>query len=138
MKRLAMIVVLLLTTLSIFPSYAMSSSKKPFKLPLENFRVDPAWQKLDLRLQKEYSDAASLGMGWKRFDCIVKLDKKPDAAGRDILKRAGFDHRSVIGSIATGGIKAYQLRSVAALENVKSIELSALMNYKKGAGLHAK
>jgi len=109
---------------------AMASAGQPKKA--EEFKGTPAYDKLDLRFKQAWEESQGKGGDPdKVLECIIKLSHKPSNDERATLSAAGFNHRTVIGTIATGSVKAGSVPDVARLSFVQVMELAVPLSLKK-------
>lgn len=98
---------------------------------LAGFKTTDDWNKLDGRFKMAFDKALSENEKDKQFECLIKTSAKPTEDDKNILKTAGFMHRSVSGNILTGYVKIDNVPSVAKLEFVKVMELAVPLSPKK-------
>ena len=96
----------------------------------QGFRSSPDWQKLDLRFQTAWEDAASGGNREQPFQCMIKTVAVPTAAEKKKLAEGGFRARAFAGTIVTGEVKREEVATVAALPFVKVMELAVPLSTK--------
>ncbi len=109
-----------------------SSKTTPLqKSDLAAFKTTKEWDKLDGRFKMAYEKAISENEKDKKFECFVKTISKPTEDEKNLLKDAGFIHRSTSENILTGSIKMEDVPSVARLEFVKTMELAVPLSPKR-------
>ena len=132
MKRVQTIlaVISLLLVIIVVPSISNASARHP-ESAQASFEGSPAWAKLDVRLRDAWRQAAQGGGENKRLECLMKTERMLSADDRAMLQAAGFEARSVVGTIVTGGLKVRRVPDVAALPFVQAMELAVPLELKK-------
>lgn len=88
------------------------------------FEAESCWQKVDPDLQAAWQDAMKSGDSDRRLDVFVRCQEAIDPGDKDFLESHGFVLRAASGPIASGHLKASDLRDVANLPFVASVKLS--------------
>jgi hypothetical protein len=121
--------VAVLAAVSIIAGSAFAGAKHP--KGDEDFAKSKAYKKLDLRLAESWRSYAKGGADPDRMlECLVKVKQRPTDAQRAALQAAGFDYRTVVGSIVTGNLKARSVPEVARLDFVEAMEQAVPLNLK--------
>jgi len=104
---------------------ALASAKRPAKA--QNFESTPGYEKLDLRLREAWREKPS---GKDLLECILKARDRMGEADQAALAAAGFNARTVVGTIATGNLRVRDVPDVANLPFVQVMELAVPMSLK--------
>ena len=94
------------------------------------FEGSPGWQKLDLRMREAWREAHEKGRRKKKLECLMKTKTRVSKDERSLLEGAGFNPRSVIGTIITGNVQVRHVPQVAGLDFVEAMELAVPMSIK--------
>ena len=108
------------------PFDAQASSKRPASA--KSFESTPGYEKIDLRLREAWKERPS---SKKALECILKTRERITEDDRAALAAAGFNSRTVVGSIATGNLAVRDVPDVSNLPFVQVMELAVPMSLKK-------
>lgn len=104
-------------------------SKAPTDSALD-FESSPAWAKMDLNLRNAWKEAHDKKMQRAKLECFIRTVAPMSADEKVLLKEAGFEPRTVVGTIISGKVAAGKLPQVAAFPFVKVMELAAPLSPK--------
>ncbi len=105
---------------------APASSKRP--AAAEAFESTPGYEKIDLRLREAWKERPS---SKKALECILKARERLSEDDKAALAAAGFNSRTVVGTIATGNMAVRDVPDVSNLPFVQVMELAVPMSLKK-------
>ncbi len=107
------------------PGDALASARRPAKA--KDFESTPGYEKLDLRLKEAWREKPS---GKDLLECILKARGRMGEDDQAALAAAGFNARTVVGTIATGNLMVRDVPDVANLPFVQVMELAVPMSLK--------
>lgn len=105
---------------------AQASSKRP--AAAKDFESTPGYKKIDLRLREAWKERPS---SRKALECILKARERITEDDKAALAAAGFNPRTVVGTIATGNLAVRDVPDVSNLPFVQVMELAVPMSLKK-------